>query len=104
MPDIFSLLLLQDLNCNDKNLDDCFLDLTDYEVCQVNAVKFLNSGTDMSEQAVQSERGPHTNPSSSVGIVFAPGNRRCWVRSQGHVPKSLKMVLAAPCLALRLTG
>ena len=42
---------------------------------------------------------------SSVGRVSALGNRRSWVSISGRdIPKSLKIVLAAPRLALRLTG
>ena len=28
--------LFQDMNCNEKNLDDCFLHLTDYEVSHMS--------------------------------------------------------------------
>ena len=31
--------LFQDMNCNEKNLDDCFLHLTDYEVSHMSQDK-----------------------------------------------------------------
>ena len=44
-------------------------------------------------------------PSSLVGRVSASAKGRSRVRFPGNdIPESLKMVLAAPRLALRLTG
>ena len=67
--------------------------------------KALTDDDERELTAKESFRSEQTGPASSVGRVSAPGNGRSHVRSRGpDIPKSLKMVLAAPCLALRLTG
>ena len=45
-----------------------------------------------------------TGPRSSVGRVSASGNERSQVWPGAATYQSLKMVLIAPCMALRLTG